>query len=148
MRNYQQLKTTIWSLARAASLGIAMPYITIKQHTNTDKPLKGYTVLLKQPAIRYLAFEGGGAKGIAYIGVMESLQRRNMLNRIQALRAVRAVRFRQRFTVWVTVLCRSCELMMNTNMNEFQDIAPDAANMNWIKGWRMGIWILPLKPST
>jgi NTE family protein len=126
-------KTIIWNSSRASDLELTPPHVTTYQSNS----IKGYNLLIKQPDIRFLVFEGGGAKGVAYVGVMESLQQRGMLDKVESVGgssagALQAMLFSMGYSTQ-----EMHDILLKTDMSSFLDIAADQSSMNWIqKRWR------------
>ena len=70
---------------------------------------------------RNLVFEGGGVKGVAYVGVMEVLEQKNILPQIYRVGgtsagAINAALFSAGYGIEETR-----EILMNLDFNEFKD---------------------------
>lgn len=133
-------RTVYWNTQKALDFRISRPYVTTYNTEIGNKPFKGFNLLIKQPDIRYLAFEGGGAKGVVYVGVVERLQQQKMLDKVEAVAGSSAGAMQSMLYGLGYSTSQMRDILFQTNMNSFLDISAGQESMNWIqKAWRTAL---------
>ncbi|MGP2504486.1 patatin-like phospholipase family protein [Pantoea ananatis] len=106
--------------------------ITVLEVVKIEKD-QSFNFVIEQPSIRNLVFEGGGAKGIAYVGALETLSKNGILDKVNSVAgssagAIQALIYGLGYDIEAMK-----NILIQTNMNQFKDAHPDQNNMNWLQ---------------
>jgi NTE family protein len=101
---------------------------------------QSYDVLIEQPPIVNLVFEGGGAKGIAYVGALSVLEKRGMLQYVDSVAGSSAGAIQALIYGLAYKISDMATILMNTNMSKFKDLYVEQKETYWIQ--RLGTYFL------
>ncbi len=107
---------------------------TWEQFADKQKPaIKGYNLLIRQPPIRNLVFEGGGPRGLAYIGAIQALERKGTLKSVENIGgssagAITALALGLGYNSYEIK-----DIAFDASLADFMDISDNAKNLNWLQ---------------